>query len=276
MIRTTRSSPLRLSLPSLCVALALAAAVPSGAQGAPRDPRFWPIGSYSLELDGERVAAEFFHSTGVGTILMHTAELSHWVELQPRGRLVTLLPPEAIHRNVDGTREKLPAPLGTPAGVFELVDKLPHFTVEGRAARLIKRPDLLGPSTADEIVGHDASYRVRADAYRPQGDYLQRLRQVQQPVLVKVIFGSWCSVCAELIPHVIKVEELLGDSSIRFEYHGVPNDFDDAEARRLGVTSTPTGIVYVDGEEIQRITGYSWRFPDLALHNALLQAGALR
>jgi thiol-disulfide isomerase/thioredoxin len=275
-MRTPRHSFPILLIASLCVPLAVGVAAPAEAQGTPRDPRFWPIGSYSLELDGEAVEAEFFHSAGLGTILIRTPELSHWVELQPRGRSVTLLGPEAVHRNVNGTYDKLATPLGTPAGTFELVDQLPRFTVEGRLAELRQRPHLLGPRTADEILEHDASYRIRADAYQPQGDYLQRLQQVRQPVLVKVIFGTWCSVCAELLPHVIKVEELLGDTPIRFEYHGVPQNFDDPEARRLGVRSTPTGIVYVEGQEIQRITGYSWRFPDLALHNALVQAGALR
>jgi thiol-disulfide isomerase/thioredoxin len=186
-----------------------------------------------------------------------------------------LYQPEAIHRNIDGSHDKLPSPAGTPAGTFELIDQLPRFTVEGRSAKLAKRPDLLGPRTGAEITRYDPSYRTRADGYRPNSDYLKRLLQVKEPVSVRIVFGSWCSVCAELLPNAIKVEELLSDTPIRIEYYGIPQDFDDPEARRLGVTSTPTGIVYAEGREITRITGYSWRFPELALHNALLNAGYL-
>ena len=271
-----------ISLPSaraLLLGPVLVLAIPTGsaAQGAPGDPSFRPFGTYDLVIDGAVVEADFFHSTVHGSILVRTPELSEWIELVPRGRQVALYPPAAIHRNVDGTYDKLPSPPPEPAGSFELVDDLPKFTVEGRTVTLARRPDLLGPYTAEQIMDHDGSYRTRADAYRPANpDFLSRIQSVQEPIVVRVFFGSWCSVCVEFLPHVFKVQELLDGSALRFEYYGIPEDFDDPDVKRLEVTSTPTGIVYAGEQEIGRITGYSWRFPEVSLHNTLAGAGKLR
>ncbi|HVS65726.1 MAG TPA: thioredoxin family protein [Thermoanaerobaculia bacterium] len=261
----------------LCASLLVATSSAAAAQGAARDPRFSPIGSYVLLLDGNEVEADFFHSAGHGSILIRTPELSKWIELTPRDRTLKLYPPAAIHGNVDGTFDKLPSPPPEPAGTFELVDDLPKFSVEGRTVTLQQRAHLLGPQTASDVMEYDPSYRARANAYAPANEaFLSRLQSVEEPIVIRVFFGTWCSVCVEFLPHVFKVEELLADSRIRFEYYGIPSDFADPEAQRLEVRTTPTGILFSDGEEIGRISGYSWRYPEVALHNTLASAGKLR
>jgi hypothetical protein len=40
-------------------------------------------------------------------------------------------------------------------------------------------------------------------------------------------------------------------------------------------SSLPACIVRVDGVEVARLSGATWRYPEVALQNALLQAGVV-
>jgi thiol-disulfide isomerase/thioredoxin len=97
-----------------------------------------------------------------------------------------------------------------------------------------------------------------------------------KPVRVRVFFGSWCPHCKEQLPSLLRVEdELRGSSSkIQFEYYGLPQGFGkEPEAKKYNVGSVPTGIVFVDGMEVGRITGGDWSSPEKRL-NALLNGKA--
>src|SRR6185312_12098973 len=54
---------------------------------------------------------------------------------------------------------------------------------------------------------------------------------------------------------LLKVEDQVQNPKLRFEYFGLPRDFNDPEAKKAGIHSVPTGIVYVNGREAGRITG---------------------
>lgn len=265
----------RRALP-LLLATGLAAAASIAAQqpvpSTPVSPSYRPIGLYSLEIDGKPVAdAAFFHSQASGSILVQSSQLSSIIELQPRGRVLLTHSADGFHRNRNGTLDRLPRAKPASTGSFELVDSLPRFELEGRRFAIKEKAALLGPQTADSLVKHDPTYAQRAQLYQPQAQYLDVLRQVTEPITVKVFLGTWCTVCSELMPHVLRVEEELEGSKVRFEYYGIARDFSDPEAKRLEVTQLPTGILYAGGKELHRIVGYSWRYPDMSLHNAILQ-----
>jgi thiol-disulfide isomerase/thioredoxin len=261
-----------LLLASLVLLSPLAAPAQQPVPSTPKNPSFQPIGMYALEIDGKPVPdAKFFHSQASGSILIETTRLDHLLELQPRGRVVVVHSADAFHRNRNGTLDRLPRAKPVSDSTFELVDSLPHFEIAGKKVAVREKPPLLGPQTAQSLVEHDPSYGIRAKQYQPQPHYLDLLRQVKEPVLVRVFLGTWCTVCAELMPHVLRVDQELQGSNIRFEYYGLPRDYDDPEARRLEVSNLPTGILYVNGEEVFRIVGYSWRFPDMSLNNAVLR-----
>jgi thiol-disulfide isomerase/thioredoxin len=241
-------------------------------QSTPVNPSFRQIGQYELEIDGKPATeTAFFHSLATGSILIRTPEVTGVLELQPRGRVVQTFAAEAFHSNTNGTLDKLPSAKALATTTFQLVDSLPQFEAGGHRLAVREKPPLLGPQTAQGILDHDPTYGMRAKLYQPQPDYVGMLSQVQEPVRVKVFFATWCSVCTELMPNVLRVEQELADSNIRFEYYGIPRNYDDPEVKRLQVTNLPTGIVYVGDQEVQRIVGYSWRFPDMSLRNLVLQ-----
>jgi thiol-disulfide isomerase/thioredoxin len=238
----------------------------------PVSPSFRQIGLYALEMDGKPVAdAGFFHSQASGTILIQTSQLSTLVELQPRGRVLLTHTPDGFHRNRDGTLDRLPRAKPVSSATFELVDSLPRFELGGHRFVVREKEPLLGPQTAASLIEYDPTYGLRAQLYEPQDPYLDVLKQVTEPIVVRVFLGTWCTVCTELMPNVLRVDQELQGSKVRFEYYGIPRDYDDPEVKKLGITNLPTGIVYVGGQELQRIVGYSWRFPDMSLHNLVLR-----
>jgi thiol-disulfide isomerase/thioredoxin len=259
-----------LLLSGLATAGSIAAQQP--VPSTPVSPSFKPIGLYSLEIDGKPVAdAAFFHSQASGSILVQSSQLGSVIELQPRGRVLLTHSADAFHRNRNGTLDRLPRAKPASTASFELVDSLPRFELDGRRFAIREKAALLGPQTAASLVEHDPTYAQRAQLYEPQPQYLDVLRQVTEPITVKVFLGTWCTVCSELMPHVLKVEDSLKGSNVRFEYYGIARDFADPEVKRLQVTQLPTGILYAGGKELHRIVGYSWRYPDMSLHNAILQ-----
>ena len=235
-----------------------------------RSPSFKPIGLYQLQLDGETdQAARIYHSSSLGTILIKSPELSTIVELIPRSNQFQAFAPNSFFENTDGTLDKLPNVQVIETGAFAMNDGLPVFQVEGRNGVFIKKPPLLGAQDRTGLIGHDPTYGQRSEMYQPVRQYLDILKNIEQDVEVKIFFGSWCSVCAEFVPHILSVQNALTGSKVTFTFHGLPQDFDDAEAKRMKVSSVPTGIIMQDGKEIGRATGYSWQFPSMTIANTL-------
>ena len=257
------------------VQLSLLAVVgPVAAQQQPAETSFRQIGQYVLELDGAQVPdARIYHSPAFGTILLRTDQLSTVVELVPRGRRLQTYAPDDFFDNSDGTVDKRSSAKALETGAFELTANLPSFTVEGRSARFIEKPPLLGRQTRDGLLEHDPTYGYRANAFTPAADFLGRLEKVEDEIEIRVFFGSWCSVCAEFVPHILAVEEALAGSKVRFTYHGLTKRFDDPAAKELNVSSVPTGIIFKNGKEVRRASGYSWRYPSMTIHNALMGIG---
>jgi thiol-disulfide isomerase/thioredoxin len=152
---------------------------------------------------------------------------------------------------------------------FQLVDQLPVFSFEGHGARFLLKPPMLGNFDRARLLTEDPGYGARAKEYQPIEVHIERLRAIQDPVVVRIYFGSWCSVCFEMMPHMVRIEEELKGSSVRFEYYGLPAGFDDPEAKRQNVGSVPTALVYRKGEEVGRLQGYSFSYPEMSIANLL-------
>ena len=59
-------------------------------------------------------------------------------------------------------------------------------------------------------------------------------------------------------------------SQVRFEFYGLPSPFDkEPEAKRMGITGVPTGVVYHGTKEVGRIAGGEWSIPELAIKKVL-------
>jgi thiol-disulfide isomerase/thioredoxin len=87
-------------------------------------------------------------------------------------------------------------------------------------------------------------------------------------VKITVFFGSWCPHCQQKVPIAMRLARELAGSKVKFDFYGLPHGFsNDAQAQRYGVKAVPTGIVYVNGKEVGRISGDGWESPEATLRN---------
>lgn len=102
------------------------------------------------------------------------------------------------------------------------------------------------PNT-DEVRFHMANVPSVSD-----GDFEQKVLKSSRPVLVD-FSATWCPPCKQLAPIIAGLaEELQG----KVDVYGVDvNDSPDT-AQKYGIMAVPTLIVFRNGEEKARATGY--------------------
>jgi len=260
------------------VTLALLA-VPSvaRAQGVPSDSLlrgFQPIGEYTLVVDGKPVpAAEIYQNDRVPAILILTSALSSPVMLTPRAGSVETVNLMKVAKQKDGSVDLLADAVLAPAGQFKTEGEKVSFTYQGKQVRLDPKPALLGVKTNADLKAYLPDYVRGARMYTPNSAAIADLKKKSTPVTVRVFFGSWCPHCRQHVPMLLRVEDEVKNPKIKFEYFGLPRDFNDPEAKKAGIRSVPTGIVYIGGREVGRIISEGWNAPEVLLNKILaLQA----
>ncbi len=257
-----------------CLALLLGPAAPPLAAQSTPDPflqGFQPIGTYSLSIDGKPAPrAEIFQSTRARAFLLLGAGVDQPLLVDLRSRQVETVGIMSLAKRPDGTIDILADAAVTPRGPFEVGEAGVSFETGGHKYQLGERASLTGPRKASELTAYDPSYARGAEAYQPNSKLVSQLDKESQPVRVQVFFNSKCPHCQLMVPRIIKVQQVIDNPKISFEYYGVPDSFKDPVMEAKNVHGTPTGIVYVKGKEVGRITGEAWKTPELALKNVLL------
>jgi thiol-disulfide isomerase/thioredoxin len=267
------------------LAFALTATLPSlpaRAQGTPSDSvlrGFKPNGEYALLVGGkEDKGAQIYRSDSVPAYLIISSALPSPVLLTPRDGMKTqTVSLMKIAKQPDGSVDLLADAALKPQGIFQVTGERVTFTSEGRPASLVPKPPLVGLKKAAELKAHSPEYVSGASAYKPNPQMLAALRKQPQPVRVRVVFGSWCPHCKELLPHLLRIEDEIKGSKIQFEYFGLPRPpaaWQDPEALRLKVRGVPTAVIYnSSGKEIGRLVDNDWTSPESALNRVLSSGG---
>ena len=257
---------------ALTIALLAVPAV-SRPQGVPSDSvlrGFQPTGDYALIVDGVPVPkAEIYQNDKIPAILVLTSALPSPVLLTPRAGTVETVHIMKVAKQEDGTVDLLADAVLAPIGQFKMAGENVTFGYEGRRVSLNPRPPLTGLRKGAELKAHSPEYARSASAYQPNGAAIAALKKEPQPVTVRVFFGSWCPHCRQHVPLILRVEDELQGSKVKFEYFGLPRPPDawqDPEAKRLKVGGVPTGIVFMNGKEVGRITGEGWNAPEVLLN----------
>lgn len=277
MLRRTGSGEPRLKIAMVTAVLgALLLLAPSTAAAQDDGVRrgFEPVGDYILELGGSELdKADIYYSQREGAYLILDSALEAPILVSPRLRRVETVHLMKVARQENGTVNLLPNATLAAQGEFEVVGDEARFTVAGTPAALKAKPPVLGPKTLAEMQDSDAGYLFKARTYQASEPILAQLRERPDRVEVQVYFGTWCPFCSQMVPRMMRVAEELAESNIEVGFYGLPRQINqDSEARRFGISSVPTGIVYVGGREVGRITGQDWKVPELTL-NRLLQGG---
>lgn len=266
---------LRLLLVALTVVGAATALVaPAALRAQTPDPMFQgfaPIGDFALVIDGETVKnPEIYQSDRARAILVMSPQLDQPVLFNLRSRQVQQVGLMSLAKRADGTIDVLAQADVRPIGSFSAGQDGATATIGGKTVSLTQRESLTGPQGPDDLISYDPSYGRLADQYTPNDMLLDSLRKADEPVRVQVFFNSKCGVCKQMVPRIIKVDRVLSDDHVTFQYYGLPDAFEgDPIIEEKDVHGVPTGIVYRDGEEVGRIVGNEWKMPELAIKNTL-------
>ena len=259
-------------LAALAIAL-LAVPSVSRAQAIPSDSvlrDFEPSGDFVLIVNGKGVPkAEIYQNDKVPAILVLSSALPSPVLLTPREGKVETVHIMKIAKQKDGSVDLLADAVLAPIGQFQRDGENVAFTYEGRKVSLNPKPPLTGLHQGAELKAHNPTYARGASAYTPNGAAIASLKKEPKPVTVRVFFGSWCPHCREQVPYILKVEEALKGSLVKFEYFGLPKPpaaWQDPEVKRMKIGGVPTGVVYVNGKEVGRIVGEGWTAPEVQLN----------
>lgn len=266
---------IRLRIGLLGVALvAIAVGTPLASAQTDAIADFESVG-YEIELDGAEVSdAEIFQSRSTGSFLILSSKLPAPVLIKLREASVETVNLMKVNRTGEGIVELLPqATLEVQAPFKITADRTAlEFEVGGTQVLLRERPPLLGHQDIAGLEEHSPEYRRTADAYTPSDPIVAKLREQPQDVMVQVYFGSWCGHCKQMVPRIMKVAEQLEGSNITFDFYGMPPfSTPDPKAQEAGINAVPTGVIFLDGKEIGRISGSGWKVPELAINNMLVQ-----
>ncbi len=146
---------------------------------------------------------------------------------------------------------------------------------EGLVARLNLRT--LGELSGQDVLDLFPEYRRDLDSYPVDGRLIEQLSRLEQGAEVVVYFGGWCHTCKRLLGRVLRVEQELADTSIRFRYYSLPRPpemFRDEAVRQNNVRKLPTGTVQVGERAAGSIVSLAWTRPESALFQILARQGS--
>lgn len=251
-----------------CAALALCVVAPATAQ---EFKGFVPSGEFTVKFNGEDLAdSTLYHSEQSGAFLIMSPNLKAPVLMNTRGRVAQGVSFMKVTKHEDGSIDLLPDAVYKTFGPLKPSGKTVSFDVDGAKMVLTTKPALLGTQNEDSLAEYNPSYAYKAAKYKADAKQITELKGEARDVTVKIFFGTWCPVCSRLVPKVMNVSETLEGSKIKFEYYGLPRMMsDDPVTDELKLRGVPTGVVYVNGKEIGRLSGQELYKPESGLQKVL-------
>ena len=228
------------------------------------------FGTFDLLVDGKKDENARLYQSGNRGVLVRSDALAGAVLVVPSGRQVLSFNNNDLVELADG-RINLPAdPSPAARSTFQMAAEGPPPSRPTAVVSSLSLDRRSWDRTARmRLVKHNPAYAQKAEKAVLQPQYVDALKATKEPTHIKVYFGSWCSTCADLMPGILKLEEVLAGTKITFDYYGIPQDYNDPEVKRDGVSRLPTGLIFRGGEEVARIEAHGWRYPDLALLNTI-------
>lgn len=144
---------------------------------------------------------------------------------------------------------------GRPVSEFRKSGANVHLVHDDHSLWLTPRPPLVGEVVLEQILMQKPEYRKAADAYTPDPQAVGFLSSVSDSVELIAFFGSWCSVCNEEIPKLIRTVESARNGRITVRYFAVSEDLKEPREalKKHSVSATPSLLVYRNGVELGRI-----------------------
>lgn len=261
----------------LAVAVLLVLAMPSILAQTPGDGilrDFQPNSDFQLEIDGKLVdGAQIYFSQPARGYLLMAPELASPLLVDIPSRQVQKVHLMKVRRRSDGAVDLLADAVLNPISEFQVEGQSVSFRLEDKAAKLVPKPALVGPSTAAQLVEHSPDYVMKAENYQPLAADVKVLQEQDRAVTLKIFFGTWCSVCSRQVPKILRLAKELEDSKIQIEYYGLPRPpwkrEEHPEIDRYEIEGVPTGVLFLDGRKLTLFSGEDFTKPEVALRRHL-------
>jgi thiol-disulfide isomerase/thioredoxin len=215
---------------------------------------------YIVQIDGKPTAtASVYWSQPARAFLIVAKELPTPLLVEPVSRQVRAVPLVKLATRSDGSVGILEGAALTPKAMIDSSQALARFAIDGRTVELVEKPPLVGWQTPETLSAYSSKYSERAAAYTPQPAAVATLRARTDDVRLTVFFGSWCPFCQQKVPMAMRLAEELAGSNVKIDFYGLPRSFSgDVQAKKYGIKSVPTGVVFVGGKEVGRVTADGW------------------
>ncbi len=138
---------------------------------------------------------------------------------------------------------------------LEKKDAVLAFTWDKHAIQVQPLPPLVGAASLQKILDMKPAYAHAAQVYKPDATKIAALKAVSVDTEIRVYFGTWCLLCKQVVPSLIRSVEVAGNPKIKVTYTGVDEDLlqPETEIARDHITKTPTILVLRNGVEMGRI-----------------------
>ncbi len=120
---------------------------------------------------------------------------------------------------------------------------------------LANAQDIIGVTSPEEIRESHRVFDIYVNRYKPDSTAIEYLKNFDESVEIKILFGTWCHDSKREIPAFIKTMELAENPKIDIEYIAVSREKSDPEGRAdaYDLQYTPTFIIFSAENEIGRI-----------------------
>lgn len=111
----------------------------------------------------------------------------------------------------------------------------------------------VGTIAANQILSNHGSFKTSFNRYQLSNDDVETLSQLNEPLDIKVYFGTWCHDSKREVPRFMHLVQQ--SPNLNASYFALDERKSDPQglAKKNDVRYTPTFIVYRNGKEIGRI-----------------------
>ncbi len=255
----------------LAVAAGVVVSGPLAAQSDSLFQGFTLVDDFFLEVDGsEDKTAEVYFQRSIPAYLVLPTGVNSPLLIVPRSRAVQSVNLMKVTKQADGTLDLAADAAFASKGAFQLDGTTVRFDADGKSYALKDKPPLLGLHPAKGLEEYSKNYVTLAKSYTPSAEAMKAIASDDRDVHVRVYFGSWCPFCKRYLPRLVRVANDNTNSKVKIDFYGLPTGISsDSVARQMNIKSVPTGVVFVDGKEVGRLSQNDWETPERAISQLL-------
>lgn len=118
--------------------------------------------------------------------------------------------------------------------------------------------NLIGRVTKEQLYKAFPAWQENASHYAARPEIIERLRTVDRPVEIVMLFGTWCGDSRSEVPKFLNVLDAASNRNFSLRMYAVDRSKKDCDglSEKHQITRVPTMVFLRDGKELGRIVEY--------------------